>query len=194
VISILQATFIPVLAYGAWRDYHTRLVPSKLWYPHIIIGGIVLITTMWMSRGTDIIMLIAPAVILTAISLMFWNAGSFGLADVKAIVAVSVLFPHDAVVMLLVSMICTLAWPLYIAFENAQRGQWGKDMASVITVPRDQIENIHGWDADTGRDLRDIDIAQLPAMVRVTPGIPYLVPLFIGVVTVVILKNSGLHF
>ncbi|MDR9412233.1 MAG: A24 family peptidase [Haloferacaceae archaeon] len=194
MISVLQATFIPVLAYGAWRDYHTRLVPSKLWYPHIIIGGIALITTMWMSRGTDIIMLIAPAVILTAISLMFWNAGSFGLADVKAIVAVSVLFPHDAVVIMLMSMICALAWPLYIAFDNAQHGEWRRDMASVIIVPRDQIENMHGWDADTGRDLRDIDIAQLPAMVRVTPGIPYLVPLFIGVVTTVILINSGFHF
>ena len=98
--DLLRLLVIPVFAWAAWRDIHTRRIPNRVWPPLVILGGLLLV---W--EGIQLFILGNPGgqafLIRTAISLLFvaplgyafWWFGAFGAADAKAMIALAVLLP-----------------------------------------------------------------------------------------------------
>ena len=173
IAEAVRLSLVPLLAWAAWSDHRTRLVPSRTFYPHITAGSALLVADLWGMHPATAVKLASPVLLLSGAALVFWAAGSFGLADVKAIAAIAALFPHDAATAVVLGLAISLAWPLSVAFRNAREGRWGRGMASVRVVPGDRIDSEHGWLADTGEDLEDVDPGDLPdGPVRITPGVP----------------------
>lgn len=98
--DLLRLLAIPILAWAAWSDYHTRRVDPKLW-PILIVIGIV--ASIWQITQIAPLRTVTELQILTRIVLVppiigfvaavLYNLGSLGGADVKALFTISLLYP-----------------------------------------------------------------------------------------------------
>lgn len=96
----LRLLALPVLAWAAWSDHHTRRVDRRVWAMLIIIGSIAAVwqvdqlapiyTTEDFRTLTQLI-IVPPATGFLAVIL--YRAGAFGGADAKALFALGLVFP-----------------------------------------------------------------------------------------------------
>jgi len=195
---MIELAALPFFAAAAYYDQRTRLVPSAIWLPPLVIGLAAL--ALDPSAAPEAA---ASVALLGGVGAVLHRAGSFGLADVKALVVVAVVFPVAPswtaldgwiplfpLVVAFNAMLVSLAYPASLAVRNALRGDWGKGMASRIEVPAENIGDVHGWVSGTGEDVAECDP---DGPVDVVPGVPYLVPLLAGIlVSLVIGDPTGL--
>jgi preflagellin peptidase FlaK len=100
VPDVLRLAVVPVLGWAAWRDVKVRRVPSRTWYPVVVLGAVLLVwdavghlsfasaaDALFFVRVSISLLLVAP------IAYLFWRLGGFGGADAKALIAISVLLP-----------------------------------------------------------------------------------------------------
>ena len=100
VPDVLRLAVVPVLGWAAWRDVKIRRVPSRTWYPVVVLGAVLLVwdavghlsfasaaDALFFVRVGISLLLVAP------IAYLFWRLGGFGGADAKALIAISVLLP-----------------------------------------------------------------------------------------------------
>ena len=100
VPDVLRLAVVPVLGWAAWRDVKVRRVPSRTWYPVVVLGAVLLVwdavghlsfasaaDALFFVRVGISLLLVAP------IAYLFWRLGGFGGADAKALIAISVLLP-----------------------------------------------------------------------------------------------------
>jgi Flp pilus assembly protein protease CpaA len=97
--AFVRATFLLVLSYGCYSDLRTRRVWSHLWWPHIAAG-------LYLTFPLGALVALA----LGGAGLLLNRLGQMGLADVKAVVAFSVLFPDSAPAALAVSLVVAGLW------------------------------------------------------------------------------------
>ena len=100
VPDLLRLLVIPVFGWAAWQDIKTRRISDRLWVPLIVLGGILLIWEsaqfiMFGKSGGDLFFIRAgiSLVFIPALGYAFWWFGAFGMADVKAMVTLSILLP-----------------------------------------------------------------------------------------------------
>jgi preflagellin peptidase FlaK len=100
VPDVLRLAVVPVLGWAAWRDVKVRRVPSRTWYPVVVLGAVLLV---WDAVGhlsfasaADALFFVRVGVsllLVAPIAYLFWRLGGFGGADAKALIAISVLLP-----------------------------------------------------------------------------------------------------
>jgi preflagellin peptidase FlaK len=100
VPDVLRVAVLPVLGWAAWQDLETRRVPSRTWYPLVVLGGVLLV---WDAAGHLSISTAADGLFFLRVGIslllvaptayLFWRLGGFGGADAKALIAISILLP-----------------------------------------------------------------------------------------------------
>lgn len=98
--DLLRLFAIPVFGWVAWRDYRTRRVPNRLWYPLAFLGIVLLLWDGWRVVGGPAYearaLFIRTAVsvgIVIPLAYGLWWFGGFGGADAKAFMVLALLFP-----------------------------------------------------------------------------------------------------
>jgi len=100
VPDLLRLVVIPVFAWAAWRDIHTRRLPNKLWPPLVILGVLLLgweaVQFFIFGQPGGRLFLIQAGISVLFVGPLgyaFWWFGAFGAADAKAMIALSILLP-----------------------------------------------------------------------------------------------------
>jgi len=191
---MIELAALPFFAVAAYYDQRTRLVPSAIWLPPLVIGLAALALD-----PSALPEAAASVALLGGVGAVLHRAGSFGLADVKALVVVAVAFPVAPpwalvdgwlplfpLAVLLNTTLLSLLYPASLAVRNMVRGEWGRGMASKIEVTPADIGGVHGWVSGTGEDVAECDP---DGPVDVVPGVPYLVPLLAGLLVSLIIGD-----
>jgi preflagellin peptidase FlaK len=100
VPDILRLAVLPVLGWAAWRDIKIRRVPSRTWYPIVVLGALLLVWDgvghLSLATSGDVLFFVRVGIsllVVAPIAYLFWRLGGFGGADAKALIAISVLLP-----------------------------------------------------------------------------------------------------
>ena len=100
VPDVLRLAVLPVLGWAAWQDLETRRVPSRTWYPLVVLGGVLLVWDavghLSISTAADGLFFLRVGIsllLVAPIAYLFWRLGGFGGADAKALIAISILLP-----------------------------------------------------------------------------------------------------
>jgi preflagellin peptidase FlaK len=100
VPDALRLAVLPVLGWAAWQDLETRRVPSRTWYPLVVLGGVLLVWDavghLSISTAADGLFFLRVGIsllLVAPIAYLFWRLGGFGGADAKALIAISILLP-----------------------------------------------------------------------------------------------------
>jgi len=100
VPDILRLAVVPVLGWAAWRDVETRRVPTRTWYPLVVLGAVLLVWDavghVGVATAADVLFFVRVGIsllLVAPIAYLFWRLGGFGGADAKALIAVSILLP-----------------------------------------------------------------------------------------------------
>ncbi|TQQ83818.1 A24 family peptidase [Halonotius terrestris] len=100
VPDLLRLLVIPVFAWAAWRDIHTRRLPNKLWPPLVVLGALLLVWEaaqffVFGQSGGRLFLIQAGISVLFVgpLGYAFWWFGAFGAADAKAMIVLSILLP-----------------------------------------------------------------------------------------------------
>ena len=100
VPDVLRLAVVPVLGWAAWRDVKVRRVPSRTWYPVVVLGAVLLVWDavghLSLSTAADALFFVRVGIsllLVAPIAYLFWRLGGFGGADAKALIAISVLLP-----------------------------------------------------------------------------------------------------
>lgn len=96
---IAELSFAGLLAVGAAEDARTRTVWSWMWWPHTLAG-------LWLGWPMGW----AVAAVLGGASFLLNRLGHMGMGDVKAVVALALLFPESAAAVLAVALVGAAAW------------------------------------------------------------------------------------
>lgn len=167
--DLLRLFAIPVFGWIAWRDYRTRRVPARAWYPLAALGVVLLIWDAGRLYGTIELRLF---LLRTALSLgiviplgvAFHRIGGFGGADAKAFMVLAVLFPvyptyHIADISLPIAVpplgvfsltaitngvLAGILYPLALAARNAIDGELAMRMFVARPVAWDDVGSRHG--------------------------------------------------
>lgn len=98
--DLLRLVIIPVFAWAAWQDIHTRRVPNSLWPPLVGLGVVLLLWDaaqyfVFGQLGGDLFLLqVAISILFVGpLGYAFWWFGAFGAADAKALITLSILLP-----------------------------------------------------------------------------------------------------
>lgn len=175
--DLLRLLAVPILGWAAWRDVETRRVPSRTWWPLLLLGLALLLWEGWRVHavgGPQFRLYILRAGLsvglLVPAAHLFWRLGAFGGADRKALVALAVLFPTyptfvvaditlplvAAVVgvfsltILSNTVVLGLGYPFWLVAANAL----DRELSPAMTVGRrldwTAIESTHGRLLETG--------------------------------------------
>lgn len=100
VPDLLRLFAVPVLLWAAYRDFRTRRVPNRTWYPLLGLAALCLAWEGWAAYtqplppfelfAFDAVLAVG---ILVPLAYAFWWVGAFGGADAKALMVLAVLFP-----------------------------------------------------------------------------------------------------
>lgn len=99
IADLLRLLVVPVFGWIAYRDYKTRRVPSRIWYPIVIVGLLALGLDITSLRGDSIALRLLFVRVLVSVGVVgplayaFYRLGAFGPADAKAMMALAVVFP-----------------------------------------------------------------------------------------------------
>jgi preflagellin peptidase FlaK len=195
VPDLLRLAVVPALGWAAWQDHRTRRVPSRLWWPLIGLGLLLLVWEGWTAvRGPvpsgQLFLLRAGLSVglLVPLALVFYRLDLVGGADAKAFVALAVLFPTYPVyelaglalpaarpplgVFSLTAItngaILGLLYPVALAARNLVDGEWSPVAVRARRVPWTALPETHGRLAETpeGRTLRGLDLDALRMYLR----------------------------
>ncbi len=100
VPDLLRLFAVPVLLWAAYRDFRTRRVPNRTWYPLLGVALLCLLWEGWLAYsrplppfGLFAFDAVLSVGILVPLAYAFWWTGAFGGADAKALMVLAVLFP-----------------------------------------------------------------------------------------------------
>ena len=193
--DLLRLLLVPALGWAAWRDYRTRRVPSRLWWPLIGLGVLLLAWEGWSlftDFGTsDQVFLLRTGIsvgLLGLLGVAFYRLRLMGAADAKAIITVAVLFPiypaYDFGVILLPivrpplgvfsltvltnSALLGLLYPAALAIQNLRDGEFSRTAFLARRVHWSAIPSTPGRLAEIpeGRTLGGLDLDALRMYLR----------------------------
>jgi preflagellin peptidase FlaK len=193
-IDLLRLFAVPVVGWAAWRDYRTRRVPARLWYPIGAIGAIALPGEAALAVGQPpalrlfLIRTVLSLGLLVPLAFVFVRLGAFGKADAKAMMALAVLFPtyptfgvaggtfpvvvsNVGVFSLTIvtnGVLVGACFPLAVAARNVLAGRASPLMFVARPVSRSALLSTHGKLVETanGATLSGLDLDALRMYLR----------------------------
>ena len=195
VPDLLRLSAVPLLGWAAWRDHLTRRVPSRLWWPLVLLGLGLLAWEGWRavtsSPPAGRLYLLRAGVsvgVLVPLAFAFYRFGLVGGADAKAFVALGVLFPTYPIyglggltlplvrpplgVFSLTAVtngaILGLLYPVALAARNLADGELSPVALRARRLAWTSLPAAHGRLAETpeGRTLRGLDLDALRMYLR----------------------------
>jgi len=193
VADLLRLLAVPAFGWVALRDYRTRRVPGRAWYPLLAVGGLALaldaVAVMSGPASPRLFFLrIAFSLALAALSYLFHRIGAFGAADAKAVATLAVLFPAyptyelaGATLPLVASNVGVFSltvltdgvlagalYPLGVGVRNALAGRLSPVMFVALPVRRGVLRSTHGklMEAESGLTLSGLDLDALRMYLR----------------------------
>ena len=97
--AAVGASFVAVLGLAAYSDIKTRTVWAHLWWPHLMAA-------LWLASPYAL----GVAGVYTGASLLAYSLGELGLADVKAVAVLALLFPEAATPTMVGAIALSIAW------------------------------------------------------------------------------------
>jgi preflagellin peptidase FlaK len=195
VTDLVRLVAVPAFAWAAWRDLQTRRVPRAVWPPLLAVGVALLAIDAWAAWGAPFRW--RPLALRSAVSLgvvapmgyVVYRLGGFGLADLKAVAALAVLFPTYpafavrygpavplvetdvgvfSLTVLTNAVVIGLAYPAALAVRNAAAGRFTPVMFVGKRVPWDDLAETHGRLLETpaGTTRRGLDLDALRMYLR----------------------------
>ncbi len=193
--DLLRLLAVPLLGWAAWRDLRTRRVPSRLWWPLVLLGLGLLAWEGWRAVSspppTGQLYLLRAGVsvgVLVPLALVFHRLNLVGGADAKAFVALGVLFPtfplYELGALTLPAVrpplgvfslsavtngaILGLLFPVALALRNLADGELSPAALRARRLPWTALPEAHGRLAETpaGRTLRGLDLDALRMYLR----------------------------
>ena len=193
--DLLRLLALPVLGWAAHRDWLTRRVPTRTWYPLFALGVLLLVVDGWTAFGGSPYETRAFAIrvavsigLIVPLAYGFHHLGGFGAADAKAFVVVAVLFPtfptYDlagitfpletttlgvfSLTILTNTVLAGAAYPAVLALRNAVSGQVSRAMVVGRPIPWDETMQTHGRLLETadGFTVRGLDLDALRMYLR----------------------------
>lgn len=193
--DLLRLLAIPVLGWAAHRDWLTRRVPTRTWYPLLALGLVLLFVDGWTALGGTSFESRAFAIrvgvsvgVIVPLAYAFHALGGFGAADAKAFVVVAVLFPTYptygvagfsfpleattlgvfSLTILTNTVLAGAAYPVLLAIRNAVVGQVSRAMVVARPVEWDETMRTHGRLLETpdGFTVRGLDLDALRMYLR----------------------------
>ena len=98
-IDLVRLLAVPAFGWVAVRDYRTRRVPARTWYPIAAVGVVALLGEAALTAGQPptfrlfLIRTVFSLGLLVPLAFVFFRLGAFGAADAKAMAVLAVLFP-----------------------------------------------------------------------------------------------------
>lgn len=96
--DLLRLLAVPAFGWVALRDYRTRRVPRRAWYPILALGvatlGVDVAGVVGGAESSQLFFLrVGFSLGVAAFAYVFYRIGAFGKADAKAVATLAVLFP-----------------------------------------------------------------------------------------------------
>ncbi|MGB1698223.1 MAG: A24 family peptidase C-terminal domain-containing protein [Thermoplasmatota archaeon] len=201
---------IVMFAGAVWSDLQTRRVANQYWWPFMAMAAILVIGDLLQGEWR----VYAIALVVTTFAYLLYALRLFGGADAKGLMVLAWLFPGwpagygtvPAMDALVNATVVSLAIPLALLLQNLVRGNFAP--AAPLGVPMDleEARSRHVWpmhhvvDGEVkwklwqqiGTDM-DARYEELRAAgmkrVWVTPKIPFMVPLTLGLLLAVWFGN-----
>lgn len=193
-IDLLRLLAVPAFGWVAVRDYRTRRVPTRTWYPIAAVGLVALLgeAVLTLDQGPEFrLFLIRTAFslgLLVPLAFVFFRIGAFGAADAKAMAVLAVMFPTfpiyqvagwtlPAVVsnvgvfsMTVVTngVLVGALFPLAVAARNGVAGRLSPLMFVARPISRSALLSTHGklMEAEDGITLSGLDLDALRMYLR----------------------------
>jgi len=190
--DLLRLLAVPAFGWIALRDYRTRRVPKRAWYPVVAIGAVALALDVAAVSGpfeTRIFRLrVALSLALAPLGYLFYRVGAFGAADAKAVATLAVLFPTYpayelagtalplvasnvgvfSLTVLTDGVLAGAAYPLALGVRNALAGRVSPAMFVARPVRRSDLLSTHGTllGGGSGLSLSGLDLDALRMYLR----------------------------
>ncbi len=191
--DLLRLLAVPAFGWVALRDYRTRRVPKRAWYPLLALGVVALaleVGTATSRPGPTRLFFLRVGLSLALVPLgyLFYRLGAFGAADAKAMVALAVLFPtypsYDlagttlpvvasnvgvfSVTVLTDGVLAGALYPLAVGVRNALAGRASPAMFVALPVRRSALPSTHGKliEGESGFTLSGLDLDALRMYLR----------------------------
>lgn len=196
VPDLLRLLAVPVFAWVAIRDVRTRRVPGTAWIPLGTLGAVLLVWDGWVAYTTDLYAwraFLLPAAlglgIVVPVAYLFAYFGHFGVADMKALLVLALLFPvvptyaigpttvpiagGDGLLPFSLSILSNgvlagLVIPIVLAIRNGLAGRFTPIAALGWPIDVDRITRTHGKLLQTteGYTLDGLDLDALRMYLR----------------------------
>ncbi len=192
--DLLRLLAVPVFGWIALRDYRTRRVPGKIWYPLLGLGAVALVWDVVIVLDEPfalrrVLLWTAVSVgLLVPVAYLFRRFGAFGGADAKAIAVIAVLFPTYptfevlgtllpvivpnlpvfSLSILVDAMLVGALYPAALAVRNAAAGHHSVAMFVGVPASPDALLTTHGKLLETteGFTLSGLDLDALRMYLR----------------------------
>jgi len=191
--DVLRLLAVPAFGWVALRDYRTRRVPKRAWYPLLALGVVALLVDVTAVTGRPgssrlFSVRVGFSLVLAALAYLFYRLGAFGAADAKAVATLAVLFPtypsYDlagtalplvasnvgvfSLSVLTDGVLVGALYPLAIGVRNALAGRLSAAMFLALPVRRSALLATHGklMESESGFTLSGLDLDALRMYLR----------------------------
>jgi preflagellin peptidase FlaK len=195
--DLFRLLAVPAFVWAAWHDHRTRRVPRILWPPLVAIALLTLGWDLWTAWGSAFpyewnrltlraglsIGFLIPAAVVA------YRLGGFGLADMKAVAVLALLFPTAPIVIidagpalplvrsdvglfsltvLTNGVLLNLAYPAWLGLRNLTSGRFTKLALIGRQVPASELLAHHGrlLEGVDGSIRRGLDLDALRMYLR----------------------------
>jgi preflagellin peptidase FlaK len=191
--DLLRLLAVPAFGWVALRDYRTRRVPRRAWYPLLALGVVTLgMDVAGVGGGAESSRLFFVRVVFSlgvaALAYVFHQVGAFGRADAKAVATLAVLFPAYptyeiagtalplvasnvgvfSLTVLTNGVLVGALYPLIVGGRNALAGRFSVAMFVARPVPRSALLSTPGKliEDGSGLTLSGLDLDALRMYLR----------------------------
>ncbi len=191
--DLLRLLAVPAFGWVALRDYRTRRVPGRAWYPILALGvvtfGIDVATVIGETGPSPLFFIrVGFSLLVAFLAYVFHLIGAFGGADAKGVAVLAVLFPTYPVyevagtvfplvassagvfslTILTDGVLSGLLYPLAVGIRNALGGRRSVVMFVALPVRSSTLLSTHGKliEDESGLTLSGLDLDALRMYLR----------------------------
>jgi len=190
--DLLRLLAVPAFGWAALRDYRTRRVPKRAWYPILALGVVALAldlaATTAPASSRLFLLRVGLSLALAPLGYLFFRLGAFGAADAKAVAALAVLFPAYpafdlagttlplvtsnvgvfSLTVLTDGVLVGALYPLAVGARNALARRTSPAMFVALPVGRSELLSTHGklMEDASGLTLSGLDLDALRMYLR----------------------------